>query len=258
MFIVALLLFVQTQHYILITTTAEIGAIIHKLRVRLMDYVRRSELLPLENIGRAQIVAAITMETSILTQAANTLAFAAQGALLILLVAAYVAYLSLIAFVLGVIIVGIGAALFHAKSTQLAVELREAAMWENRLFDRLSDVLDGFKEVRLNRAAQRRAVRARRRSLARRRQPQDQDAERNLPPDDLPADLALHAARRGGVRGADVLETRWAAAPSPRRSPRWFSSSAPASAWCSRSRSWPRRTLRRRRSRCWKPSSARR
>ena len=33
----------------LITTTAEIGAIIHKMRVRLMDYVRRSELLPLEH-----------------------------------------------------------------------------------------------------------------------------------------------------------------------------------------------------------------
>ena len=28
---------------------------------------------------------------------------------------------------------------------------REAAAWENRLFDRFMDVLDGFKEVRLNR-----------------------------------------------------------------------------------------------------------
>ena len=54
LFIIALILFVQTQHYILITTTAEIEAIIHKLRVRLMDYVRRSELLPLEMIGRAK------------------------------------------------------------------------------------------------------------------------------------------------------------------------------------------------------------
>ena len=151
-FIIALLLFIQAQHYILITTTAEIGAIIHKLRVRLMDYVRRSELLPLERIGRAQIVAAITMETSTLTQASNTLAFAIQGALLIVLVAAYVAYLSFFAFALSVVIVGIGAGMFHAKSRQLAAEMREAATWENRLFDRLSDVLDGFKEVRLNRA----------------------------------------------------------------------------------------------------------
>src|ERR1700761_9368264 len=54
LFVIALLLFIQTQHYILITTTAEIGGIIHRLRLRLLDYVRRSELLPLEAIGRAE------------------------------------------------------------------------------------------------------------------------------------------------------------------------------------------------------------
>jgi cyclic peptide transporter len=152
LFIIALLLFIQTQHYILITTTAEIEAIIHKVRVRLMDYVRQSDLLPLEAIGRAEIVAAITRETSTLTLASNTLAFAAQGALLILLVTIYVAYLSLLAFALSVLIVGTGALLFHAKTRRLAIEQREAARWENRLYDRLSDLLDGFKEVRLNRA----------------------------------------------------------------------------------------------------------
>jgi putative ATP-binding cassette transporter len=152
LFIIALLLFIQTQHYILITTTAEIGGIIHKLRIRLLDYVRRSELLPLEAIGRAEIVAAITGDTAVLTQASNMLAFAAQGALLIILVISYVAYLSFVAFVLSVIIVGIGAVVFHSKTKQHAIEMREAARWENRLYDRLSDVLDGFKEVRLNRA----------------------------------------------------------------------------------------------------------
>ena len=152
LFVIALILFVQTQHYILITTTAEIEAIIHKLRVRLMDYVRRSELLPLEAIGRAEIVAAITRETAVLTQASNTLAFAAQGALLIVCVTIYVAYLSFFAFVLSVVIVGIGAALFHAKTRQLAIEQREASNWENKLYERLTDLLDGFKEVRLNSA----------------------------------------------------------------------------------------------------------
>jgi putative ATP-binding cassette transporter len=152
LFVIALLLFIQTQHYILITTTAEIGAIIHKLRVRLMDYVRRAELLPLETIGRAEIVSAITGDTAILTQASNMLAFAVQGALLIFLVTAYVAYLSFFAFILAVVIVGIGAGLFHAKTKQHGEAMREAGSWENQLYDRLSDVLDGFKEVRLNRA----------------------------------------------------------------------------------------------------------
>jgi putative pyoverdin transport system ATP-binding/permease protein len=92
LFTIALFLFIKTQHYILITATAEIEAIIHKLRLRLMDHVRHSELLPLESIGRGEIVGAITKETATLTQMSNTLAFAAQGAVLISFVAMYVAY----------------------------------------------------------------------------------------------------------------------------------------------------------------------
>ena len=150
LFVVALFLFIKTQNYILLTATAEIEAIIHTLRVRLMDRVRHSELLPLDGIGRAQIVAAVTKETATLTQASNSLAFAAQGGVLILFVAIYVAYLSLLAFALSVIIVGIAAALFQSRNRQLAIAAREAAEWENRLFNRLMDLLDGFKEVRLN------------------------------------------------------------------------------------------------------------
>ena len=78
-FVISLLLFIKTQHYILIAATVEIEAIIHKLRVRLMDQVRHSELLPLDAIGRAQIVAAITKETTTLTQATNMVAFAGRA-----------------------------------------------------------------------------------------------------------------------------------------------------------------------------------
>jgi putative pyoverdin transport system ATP-binding/permease protein len=152
LFVVALLLFIKTQHYILIAATVEIEAIIHKLRVRLMDQVRHSELLPLDEIGRAEIVAAITKETMTLTQATNMVAFAAQGVVLVFFVAIYIAYLSLLAFALSAVIVCLAGAIFHVKSRQVAAETREAAEWDNRLFDRLMDLLDGFKEVRLNRA----------------------------------------------------------------------------------------------------------
>ncbi|MGC2750040.1 MAG: hypothetical protein WA309_21660, partial [Pseudolabrys sp.] len=87
LFIVALFLFIKTQSYVTITTTAEIEAIIHKIRVRLMDQIRHSELLALEDVGRARIVAAITSDTAVLTQASNMLAFTVQGAVLIVFVA---------------------------------------------------------------------------------------------------------------------------------------------------------------------------
>ena len=151
LFIVALFLFIKTQNYILVSATAEIEAIVHKLRTRLMDQVRHSELLPLEGIGRAEIVAGITKETAALTQASNSLAFAGQGAVLIFFIGVYVAFLSLLALVLGILIIGVASALFHSRSRHLAAATREASEWENRLFNRLMDLLDGFKEVRLNR-----------------------------------------------------------------------------------------------------------
>ncbi len=152
LFVVALVLFVKSQHYILIAATVEIEAIIHKLRVRLMDQVRRSELVPLDTIGRAGIVAAITRETATLTQATNMIAFAAQSVILIVFVAIYVAYLSLLAFAMTIVIVGAAALFLHLKSRDHIAGTREAAEWDNRLFDRLTDLLDGFKEVRLNSA----------------------------------------------------------------------------------------------------------
>jgi putative ATP-binding cassette transporter len=152
LFVVALYLFIKTQHYIFITTTVEIEAIIHSLRVRLMDQVRRAELLPLDAIGRSEIVAAINKDTAALTQATNMFAFAGQGIVLVIFVGIYVAYLSMLAFVMSVTILGVAAVIFHAKSHQLAAGTREASEWDNRLFDRLIDLLDGFKEVRLNKS----------------------------------------------------------------------------------------------------------
>ncbi len=152
LFLVALLLFIRTQNYILITATVEIESIVHKLRVHLLDGVRHSELVPIDRIGRARIVAAITADTAVLTQASNVLVFSVQSVVLVVFVGLYVAYLSPIAFALSAIIVAVAAAIFHHKGRQLASGQREAAEWTNRLFDRLTDVLDGFKEVRLNKA----------------------------------------------------------------------------------------------------------
>src|SRR5580692_10469753 len=152
LFLVALFLFMRSQQYVTITATAEIEAIIHKLRLRIMDMIRRSELLEMEKIGRARIVAAVTSDTAVLTQASNMLAFTVQGAVLIFFVGIYVAYLSIVAFLLTfVIVVGAGT-IFHHKNKRLAAQKSESAAWERRLFDRLTDFLDGFKEVRLNRA----------------------------------------------------------------------------------------------------------
>ena len=150
LFLVALFLFWKTQEYVTISATAEIEGIIHKLRLRIMDRIRRSELLEVDDIGRARIVAAVTGDTAILTQASNMLCFTVQGAVLIFFVSFYVAFLSFAAFAMTFVIVLGAGAIFHMKNHRLAAQKAESAAWERRLFDRLTDFLDGFKEVRLN------------------------------------------------------------------------------------------------------------
>src|SRR5260221_2326595 len=152
LFLVALFLFVKTQYYVTISTTAEIEAIIHKIRLRLMDQIRHAELLALERLGRSRIVAAITSDTAILTQASNMLCLSVQGEVFIFFVAIYVAFLSLAAIATTIVVVGLAAEIFHFKNRRLIAEKQRSAEWEGRLFDRLTDFLDGFKEVRLNSA----------------------------------------------------------------------------------------------------------
>lgn len=152
LFLASLFLFIKSQLYVTITTVAEIEGIIHRVRLRLLDKVRQSELLTIEGIGRSGIVAAITGDTSVLTQASTMLCFAAQSLVLVFFIAIYVAYLSVAAFAISILVIGIAAAFLHAKSRRMAPEKQEAAQREGRLFDRLSDFLDGFKEVRLNAA----------------------------------------------------------------------------------------------------------
>lgn len=149
-FVLALVLFIKTQVYVTTTITAEIEAIIHRIRVRLLDHVRRSELLSVEKIGRARIFSAITSDAAVLTQASNMLSFSIQAPVLIFFVGIYVAYLSFAAFALSVIIVTFTGTLFHFRSRRLTAERTKAAEQERRLFDRVGDFLDGFKEVRLN------------------------------------------------------------------------------------------------------------
>jgi putative ATP-binding cassette transporter len=149
-FSLALLVYLKTQRYILATTTLEVEAAIHRIRLRLMNDVRHSELLQLEGIGKSEIVGAITKETLTLSSAATVLIIAAQGSVLIFFAGLYIAYQSLPAFLISAAIVTVAALVYLARTKQQRIQLRKSQESETLLLDRLSDLLDGFKEVRLH------------------------------------------------------------------------------------------------------------
>ena len=150
MFAVAVAIYVIAQRYIMVISTAEVEAVLHRIRVRMADKVRRADLLPLERIGRSQIYASISRETQTISQASAALVIAVQAAVLIFFTVLYVAWLSLVAFLLCGAFVAVGLSVYFRRGREMQMKLQESMMADNRVFESLTQMLDGFKEVKLH------------------------------------------------------------------------------------------------------------
>ena len=165
--------------------------------------IRRSELLELERIGRARIVAVDHQRYRDADASEQYALLYGAGRGAVFFVGLYVAYLSLVAFALTFVIVTGAGLIFHHKNRRLSAQKGESAAWERRLFDRLTDFLDGFKEVRLNAARSNDLFDDALRSLEDSGQHQNPHPGRNLQDDRDVADLDVCPARRRRVRCAE-------------------------------------------------------
>lgn len=152
MFVLSVTLFAVTHIYVANTASRDIEAIIDRLRVRLFDDIRRSDLTTVEAIGRATLQDALVNDTQTLARTLPMLVIGAQQAALLLFLGVYLLILSPAACVLAF---GFGAAILAVRLTRmraLSVASRAAKASERRVFDGLTDLLRGFKEVRMSRA----------------------------------------------------------------------------------------------------------
>ncbi|QQP93602.1 cyclic peptide export ABC transporter (plasmid) [Skermanella sp. TT6] len=141
---------VLAQRYVSRTTTREVEEIIHRLRKRLISLIRQTDLTALEGIGRSEIYAMITKETQAISSSVPMLVNGCQSGILLVFTLAYIYVLSSTAFMLTIAITAIAASTHLARIGQLRREVELSFQLENQLFERLTDLLSGYKEVKLN------------------------------------------------------------------------------------------------------------
>ncbi|UEM24885.1 cyclic peptide export ABC transporter (plasmid) [Skermanella mucosa] len=141
---------VLAQRYVSRTTTREVEEIIHRLRKRLISLIRQTDLTTLEGIGRSEIFAMITKETQAISSSVPMLVNGCQSGILLVFTLAYIYVLSSTAFMLTIAITAIAASTHLARIGQLRKEVELSFQLENQLFERLTDLLSGYKEVKLN------------------------------------------------------------------------------------------------------------
>jgi putative ATP-binding cassette transporter len=151
LFLITIVIFILAQYYILVRSTVVVETVLNRIRLRLVDLIGEADLYPVERLGRSAIYTSISKEIIAISQATTTIIVACQSGLLILFSVIYLAVLSRTAFFIVLALTGVGISVHFQKSRDMQAQMHQAIRTENRFFDLLNQVLDGFKEMKLNR-----------------------------------------------------------------------------------------------------------
>ncbi|MBT6229091.1 MAG: cyclic peptide export ABC transporter [Candidatus Scalindua sp.] len=151
LFIISLLSFIMGKRYALKHATIVIEGLIKKVRTRITNKIRQSELLFFENIEKSHIYTRINQDTNFISQSALLIINSCQSALILVFCLFYIAWLSKLAFFItvGAIIAAVIIYLMYRKEVNHL--LQEITDKETELFDSLTHIVDGFKELKVNR-----------------------------------------------------------------------------------------------------------
>jgi len=150
MFCLAIGIYALSQRRLMLDSCERAEKLIDKLRLRLLDAIRATEYEDIETIGRGEIFGSLSRETQTLSQTMSALVVGVQSAVLLLASMTYMFFLSTTAFFLLIVFTTAGAAFHLSRAKLAAVQIEKAAKNEDMLVEGFSDVIDGFREVKLN------------------------------------------------------------------------------------------------------------
>lgn len=149
-FALAALTVISLQVYAL-NLAAQVGeGAVGRIRLRVADLVRRSELAGIEQIGPVRVYDTIARETTTIANSAGNIILSLTAAVALAFVAVYVAMLSLVAFLVVGILLSAWAYFYGLNQQRGRAALIEATTADARFFELLGHLLYGFKEVKLH------------------------------------------------------------------------------------------------------------
>src|SRR5204863_8769099 len=150
LFIAIIAVFVIAQHYILVASTLLVETVLNRIRQRITDSIRASDLSPLEQIGRSTIYSTVSQQIMLISSAAASFVIAIQSAVMVLFSVLYLAFLSRLAFLmtLAISLIAVSVHLRELRRLSRATQITQER--EHEYFGLLTGLLEGFKEVKVN------------------------------------------------------------------------------------------------------------
>lgn len=155
LYAICIVLLWVTKGYVLNRTNRILEGIIRNLRVRIIEAIQSTSLLGFERLERGRIYAALSTDAITLSASAGTIINASAAVFMLLFVLVNLALLSGWVMLITIVSIGIAVLLYVRKSSELAHQLARSGTLENQLFGQLNGLMDGFKELKLDRAKSR-------------------------------------------------------------------------------------------------------
>ncbi len=152
LFVVGIITFVKTQKFSMDRSASIAEEMVTNIRIRLADMIRRAELSTFENLGRNSLMNLLTQETMNVSEAIKLTSRICSSLTLLIVAFLYIAYLSMPAFFASVGLIILGVFVYTVRRNEIESDLVQASKQEDRFFDILSHLLDGFKEIKISTA----------------------------------------------------------------------------------------------------------
>ncbi len=148
-------IYAAAEVFVVARICAALEDAVHALRGRLLDRLARADFEKVEAIGRADLYEGITQASRTISQNSQFLALGLRSLVMVFAILAYIAWVSVTAFVLVLAATAVGGLAYHRTGQRLAEGFARMMDADKRLFESLGDLLDGFQEVRLSSARRR-------------------------------------------------------------------------------------------------------
>ena len=152
LFVLSVILLALTRKYTLYQTSAIARAALTKTNVRIADKIRRSNLAIFEHVGKPRILTTLSEGTELIFEASRRIANGAVALIMLIFSFSYIAWLSSLAFWISVAVIICGILVYGFNQRTINADLRISAEKENEFIYSLNHVLEGFKELKVNRA----------------------------------------------------------------------------------------------------------
>jgi putative ATP-binding cassette transporter len=141
-----------SQGFVLRRMTLVVERIVEKIRLRIVAKIRYSDLASIENIGRAPAYNTVSTHALNISRGATGIITAFSALALLCCASLMILYVSVTAFLILAMAVAVVIIIFNANQAKVNAWMTKAVQRDNQFIQGFGDLIDGFKELKMDSA----------------------------------------------------------------------------------------------------------